>query len=56
MPDNALGHSVLLFGTPGKTGFEVCQAIKSRLETMFIPVILVTGLTEVDDRIQGNSA
>lgn len=38
---------------PGKTGFQVCQAIKSSPETMFIPVILVTGLTEVNDRIEG---
>ncbi len=38
---------------PGKTGFEVCQWIKSRPETLFIPVVLVTGLTSVEERIQG---
>lgn len=38
---------------PGKTGFDVCQSIKSRSETRFIPVVLVTGLTSVDERIRG---
>jgi putative two-component system response regulator len=38
---------------PGKTGFEVCQSIKSRPETRFVPVVLVTGLTSVDERIRG---
>jgi putative two-component system response regulator len=38
---------------PGKTGFEVCRILKSRLETMLIPVVLVTGLTQINDRIQG---
>jgi putative two-component system response regulator len=38
---------------PGKTGFNVCQSIKSRPETRFIPVVLVTGLTSVDERIRG---
>jgi putative two-component system response regulator len=38
---------------PGKTGFEVCRAIKSQPETRFIPVVLVTGLAQVDQRIQG---
>jgi len=38
---------------PGKTGFEVCRAIKSDPKTLFIPVVLVTGLTRVDERIEG---
>jgi putative two-component system response regulator len=38
---------------PGKTGFDVCQAVKSEPETRFIPVVLVTGLTSVDERIRG---
>ena len=41
---------------PGKTGFEVCESIKSRPETRFIPVVLVTGLTSVDERIRGISS
>jgi putative two-component system response regulator len=38
---------------PGKSGFDVCQSIKSKPETRFIPVVLVTGLTSVDERIRG---
>jgi DNA-binding response OmpR family regulator len=38
---------------PGKTGFSACLAIKARRETRLVPVILVTGLTGADDRIQG---
>jgi putative two-component system response regulator len=38
---------------PGKTGFEVCFSIKSRPETLFIPVVLVTGLKSVNERIEG---
>jgi putative two-component system response regulator len=38
---------------PGQTGFDVCQSIKSKPETRFIPVVLVTGLTSVDERIRG---
>jgi putative two-component system response regulator len=38
---------------PVKTGFAVCLAIKSRPETRLVPVVLVTGLTSTDDRIQG---
>jgi putative two-component system response regulator len=38
---------------PGKTGFSACLAIKSQPETRLIPVILVTGLSSPDDRIQG---
>jgi len=41
---------------PGKTGFEVCQSIKSNPETRFVPVVLVTGLTSVDERIRGISS
>jgi putative two-component system response regulator len=38
---------------PGRTGFEVCREIKSRPETFFTPILLVTGLTRVDHRIEG---
>jgi putative two-component system response regulator len=41
---------------PCRTGYEVCQAIKSRPETRLIPVVLVTGLTDSGDRIQGIEA
>jgi putative two-component system response regulator len=38
---------------PGKTGYEVCRAVKSQPETRLIPVVLVTGLSRADERIQG---
>ena len=38
---------------PGATGYSACLAIKSQPETRLIPVILVTSLTSVDDRIHG---
>ncbi|MFY9531919.1 MAG: HD domain-containing phosphohydrolase [Candidatus Acidiferrales bacterium] len=38
---------------PGQTGFSVCLQIKSEPETRLLPVVLITGLTDTDDRIQG---
>lgn len=38
---------------PGMSGFELCQAIKFNPETRFVPVVLVTGLSSVDERIRG---
>jgi putative two-component system response regulator len=38
---------------PGKSGLEICQTIKFNPETRFIPVVLVTGLSSVDERIRG---
>jgi putative two-component system response regulator len=38
---------------PGKSGYEICQSIKFNPETRFIPVVLVTGLSTVDERIRG---
>ena len=38
---------------PHGTAFAVCRAIKSRLETRLIPVVLVTALTGTEDRIRG---
>jgi putative two-component system response regulator len=38
---------------PGKTGFDVCLAMKAKPETRLIPVVLLTSLTGDDDRIRG---
>jgi putative two-component system response regulator len=38
---------------PGLTGFEVCERIKSNPETYLIPVVLITALSDKQDRIQG---
>jgi putative two-component system response regulator len=41
---------------PGHTGFSVCRAVKSRPETCLVPVVLITGLTNSEDRIRGIEA
>jgi putative two-component system response regulator len=38
---------------PRPTGFEVCQAMKSKPETRLIPVVLITSLNSDADRIHG---
>ena len=38
---------------PRRTGFSVCQISKSAPETGLIPIILVTGLDNSDDRVDG---
>ena len=51
--DGTVDLALLDVKMPGKSGFSACLAIKSRPETRLIPVVLVTGLTSTDDRIQG---
>jgi diguanylate cyclase (GGDEF)-like protein len=41
---------------PKMNGFEVCQIIKEDKATMFIPVIMVTALNELEDKIKGMNA
>ncbi len=38
---------------PGMDGFEVCQRIKTNPATAHLPVIMVTALDQVSDRVQG---
>src|SRR5713226_1507852 len=38
---------------PRRTGFEICQEMKSKTETRLIPVILLTSLNSDADRIHG---
>jgi putative two-component system response regulator len=38
---------------PHRTGFEICQAMKSKPETRLIPVVLLTSLHSDADRIHG---
>lgn len=38
---------------PRKNGFDVCQELQSRPETKLLPVVLITGLNAVSDRILG---
>jgi DNA-binding response OmpR family regulator len=41
---------------PDIDGFEVCRRIKASPETRLVPVVLVTGLGDQDDRIRGVEA
>jgi putative two-component system response regulator len=51
--DHSVDLALLDVMMPGKTGFSVCSLIKANPETRFIPVVLVTGLSSVAERIQG---
>jgi len=43
-------------GMPGLDGIEVCRKLKSDPETRLTPVVLVTGLSDLSDRIKGIEA
>lgn len=38
---------------PGRSGYELCQELKSNAETRLIPIVLITGLTDREDKIRG---
>ncbi len=48
MPDLVLLDLMM----PKISGYEVCRAIKQNKETQFIPVIIITALSELDDKIK----
>jgi len=41
---------------PGMDGYEVCRRLKADSETAHLPVVMVTALNEVRDRVQGLEA
>src|SRR6266487_2428654 len=41
---------------PELDGFEVCRRLKSDTETQLIPVVIMTALGQVEDRIKGKEA
>lgn len=41
---------------PGMNGFELCREVKSNRATRLVPVVLVTSLSERQDRIEGINA
>ncbi len=41
---------------PGKSGYDICRELKDDPETKLIPVIMITGLTDREDRIRGIDA
>lgn len=38
---------------PGKSGYELCREWKNSSETRLIPVVMITGLSDRDDKIRG---
>ena len=53
LDSDSLDLALLDVVMPRPTGFELCQAMKSKPETRLIPVILLTSLNSDHDRIQG---
>jgi two-component system cell cycle response regulator len=48
---------ILLDGMmPGMDGFEACRLIKANPETTHIPVVMVTALSDIEDRVKGLEA
>ncbi len=41
---------------PGKSGFELCHELKENRSTRLIPIVLITGLTDREDRVRGIEA
>lgn len=41
---------------PEVSGYEVCRIVKNNPETQFIPVLMLTALSEIEDRITGIEA
>jgi len=41
---------------PGRSGYDLCRELKENAATRLIPVVMVTGLTDRDDRIRGKEA
>ena len=51
-PDLILADVVM----PGRDGFAVCRAVKANPDTRLTPVVLVTALTDTEQKIQGLDA
>jgi putative two-component system response regulator len=57
MVDRQAPDLVLLdVNLPGIDGFEVCRRLKADPKTRLIPVVLITGLTASEDRVEGIEA
>lgn len=41
---------------PGKSGLELCRELKERAETRLVPIIMITGLADREDKIRGIEA
>ncbi len=52
LPDMAILDVVM----PKQDGFSVCKAVRSSVDTMFIPVVMLTGQDSVEEKIRGLSS
>jgi putative two-component system response regulator len=52
LPDLVLSDVVM----PGKSGYALCRELKENPATRLIPFVLVTGLSDTDDRLRGIEA
>jgi putative two-component system response regulator len=52
VPDLVLSDVVM----PGKSGYELCRELKENLATRLVPFVLITGLSEREDRVRGIEA
>ena len=52
LPDLILSDVVM----PGKSGYELCRELKENPTTRLIPVVLITGLTDREDKLRGIEA
>src|SRR5690242_17845241 len=41
---------------PGKSGYELCRELKGDPSTRLVPVVMITGLSDREDRIRGIEA
>jgi DNA-binding response OmpR family regulator len=52
LPDVILSDVVM----PGKSGYELCRELKDNPATRLVPFVLITGLSEREDRVRGIEA
>lgn len=52
LPDLILSDVIM----PGKSGYELCRELKENPATRLVPFVLITGLTEREDRVRGIEA
>jgi len=52
VPDVVLSDVVM----PGKSGYELCRELKENPATRLVPFVLITGLSEREDRVRGIEA
>jgi two-component system cell cycle response regulator len=56
LEDNKIDVILLDIMMPGMDGFEVCAKVKSNPDTQHIPIVMVTALSDIEDRIKGLEA